>query len=188
MIREFKDHPVRDTGVVNKGMFEQVKMLHSRSPEAAGELAISLIELVLTGDYSSDDFMVDFAIANHKIIVEKNQEKYDNKVESKREYRKTELKLEEIAAMLNQGMKQKDIAAKLATTQGNISKRIAIIRTEYPELLLDENSKYSKNSSNDNVNVNVNDNVNVDDFSRTPCELGETPKPPKSSSKPQFEF
>ena len=41
-------------------------------PEKAGELAISAIELVLTGDVSSDDAMIDLFLEPIKVINERN--------------------------------------------------------------------------------------------------------------------
>ena len=172
MIKQFKNNPVRETGVINKGMFEQVKLLHGQDPRAAGELAISLMEMILTSDFSSDDFMVKFAMANHSIVAEKNREKYDKKVEASREARIENLKLVEIAEMLAAGMKQVEIAAKLGESKQVISNRVKTLRENYPEILEAAKESQSQKSQenqvnqtydnvNDNDNDNVNDNVNV---------------------------
>ena len=158
MIKAFKENEVRDTGVVNKGMFEQVKRLfNSGNPELAGELAISLIELVLTGEYSSDDFMVQLVMDNHEIIANKHIKEYDKKVEASRVAKAEKLELYEIAKMLKNGFTQEQIAKVLGITQGTVSKRIKLMRAEYPEI---NYSNYSNYSSNDNVNDNDNDNDN----------------------------
>ena len=83
MIKEFKDNPYKQpSGIVVQGMMEQIKLLYQKDPNAAGELAISFIEEVLTGDHSSDDFMVEFlgeffrevgAKENWYSILEKNK-------------------------------------------------------------------------------------------------------------------
>ena len=137
MIKEFKDNSIRDTGIINRGMFEQVKMLYQQNPEAGGELAVSLMEYVLTGDHSSDNFMVAFAIANHKEVVAKTQARYEAAKEAKHEA--IEAGLREIADLYNAGMKQVEIARKLGMQPPNVSKKLAKIRKEFPHLLKDGN-------------------------------------------------
>ena len=139
MIKEFKENEIRASGIINRGMFEQVKMLYQDNPEIGGELAVSLMEFILTGDFSSDNFMVKFAMANHKEVVVKNQERYDAKKEAKQEA--IESGLREIAELLNAGMKQVDIARKLNMQPPNVSKKVAKIRKEFPWLLEAEDSK-----------------------------------------------
>ena len=53
MIKEFKDNPTRDFGNVYQSMLSQIKKRYEKDPEQAGELAISFIEFVLTGEISS---------------------------------------------------------------------------------------------------------------------------------------
>jgi hypothetical protein len=159
-------------------------MLHSQNPQLAGELAISLMELVLTGEYSSDDFMVQFAMANHSIVAERNQEKYDKKVEASRVARMESLKLNEIAEMLNNGASQRIIADTLGEKATTINYRVGIIRKDYPELLKysNKNTKNPKNPKDDNVNDNDNDNDN-DNYKR-----GDSPEPPRAGSRAPISF
>ena len=133
MIKEFKNNEIRPTGVINRGMFEQVKMLYMQNPVAGGELAVSLMEHVLTGDHSSDDFMVAFAIANHQETIAKNQERWEASKDAKRGA--VEDSLRELADLYNAGVKQVDIARKLSMSAGNVSKKLAKIRKEFPWLL-----------------------------------------------------
>ena len=127
--------------------------------ELAGELAISLMELVLTGDYSSDDFIVAFAIANHGIVAKKNKDKYDKKVEANRRARMEKLKLQEIAEMLNNNASQAIIANTLGENATTINYRVKIIREEFPELL-NKNTKNPKNTKNTKNPKDDNDNDN----------------------------
>ena len=55
MIEKFKENEVRASGLIYNSTFEQIKELYEYDPEQAGELAISAIELLLTGDMSTDD-------------------------------------------------------------------------------------------------------------------------------------
>lgn len=187
MIINFKENPVRDSGVINKGMFEQVKLLYEQDPDRAGELAISFMEQVLTGDHSSEDFMVEFAIANHGIIIEKNQKKWDKKKQANDAAKIEKYKLDVIAEMVKSGKKQKFIAQALGESEQTISYRINNMLPEFPWLLDTNNQKNQKNQMyvNDNVNVNVNVNVN-EDFSSRSSTLGgdpQTPVGPKAERK-----
>lgn len=133
MIKEFKENEVRPTGVINRGMFEQVKLLYIQDPVRGGELAVSLMEHVLTGDHSSDDFMVEFAIANHQETIAKNQARYDATKEAKQVA--IEDSLREVAELFNKGLKQVEIAKRVGMSPGNVSKKLAKIRKEFPWLL-----------------------------------------------------
>lgn len=194
MIKEFNDVPIRETGIINRGMFEQIKKLHSSNPALAGELAISLVELVLTGAYSSDDFTVDLVLTNHKIIADKNADKYDKKVEAKRNEKIEKLKLDKIAEMLAQDMKQKEIAEALGETKQTISYRVNVLRTEFTELLdkykaaLSQKSQISQMYENVNENVNDNNNVKLNFFSPIGETGGVPPAPPQEKTIVRFTY
>jgi DNA-binding NarL/FixJ family response regulator len=72
--------------------------------------------LALTGEISSDDFMIDLLLEDMKVIANRNKTKWDKKTEANRQKRITEQQLDVIAELYLQGMKQKDIAAKIGTT------------------------------------------------------------------------
>ena len=158
MIKEFKNNEVRPTGVINRGMFEQVKMLYMQNPAAGGELAVSLMEHVLTGDHSSDDFMVEFAIANHQETIAKNQERWDATKEAKRGA--IEDSLREIAELYNAKVKQVEIARRLNMSAGNVSKKLSKIRKEFPWLLDDaDKEKISTEGNLEISNLPKNGNI-----------------------------
>lgn len=147
MIDSFKDTPMRQSGVIYDGSFEQVKMLYAQDPQLAGELAISIIELTLTGGISSDNPLMPALLALQAKVVAKDKQKYENKVaitESKKYER-----LSEIVELYNQGYKQKEIAQMLGKSTSTISESLAQIRESYPELLnLEKSSENSENSEN----------------------------------------
>ena len=134
-INAFKDEPMRQSGIIYNGVLEQIKKLYSVDPELAGELAISAIELVLTGGMSTDSTMVELMLEPMKIMVQNNQDKYDQKVSVTKSKKIVEQKLEQIAEMVKSGMKQKRIAEELGLTQQVVSYRLGVIKKEYPELL-----------------------------------------------------
>ena len=144
MIAEFKDVPIRQTGVVYSGMLEQIKKLHQVNPEQAGELAISAIEMVLTGGFSSDDVMIELMLEPMKALVQGNQDRYDQKVEASKMKKITEQKLDQIAEMMQAGVKQKSIAERLGLTQQVVSYRWGVIKRDYPELLTQDFYKNTK--------------------------------------------
>ena len=137
----FKDNEMRNSGLVYNSTFSQIKQLHAMDPDLAGELAISAIELVLTGEISSDDPMINLMLEPMKKINQNNQVKYDNKVETGKQKKIRELDLDKVAELMLAGYTQKQIGEKLGMTQQNVSYRVGVIRTKYPELLQTDSTK-----------------------------------------------
>lgn len=137
MIDHFNDVEVRGSGVIMSSVFEQVKKMYAVDPDMAGELAISAIELVLTGQFSSDDAMIDMLLAPAKVINDHNVQRYEIRKEGSKNKKIKDMKLDEIAEMLQKGMKQKEIAERLHISQQTVSYRMGLIRTQYPELMQD---------------------------------------------------
>lgn len=177
MINEFKQTETRDSGVIHKGVFEQIKMLHAQNPQQAGELAISAIELILTGSISSDDFLIDLALKSYAPVVEKSRERYEKKVEVNKQAQIEKLNLAEIAEMLNNGATQKLIADTLGEPLTTINYRVKKLRDEFPELL-NKNTKNTKNTKLDTDTDTDNDNDNEKMISRSPSVLGVVPPNP----------
>jgi predicted transcriptional regulator len=146
MIEMFKENEIRNSGIIYSSTFEQIKKLYEADPEAAGELAIAAIELVLTGDISSDDMMVGLLLEPMRKINENNQVRYDNKVESSKNKKMIDMKLDKIAEMVNKGMRQREIGEALGLSQQNVSYRIGLIKSNYPDLL---NGKTAKKDDED---------------------------------------
>jgi hypothetical protein len=141
MIEMFKDNEVRPSGLVFSSVLEQIKELHQYDPEQAGELAISAIELILTGDISSDDVNIKIMLAPLRKITEVNVTKYETKVENKRQKKIAEMKLDKIADLLAAGYKQREIGERLGISQQTASYRIDVIKKNYPELLQTNDTK-----------------------------------------------
>lgn len=183
MINDFKEKEIRDSGLIYKSTFEQIRKLYLIDREKGGELAISAIELVLTGDISSDDFYVNLILEDMKVINTKAIDKWEKKKETNRQTKIEKEKLKEVAEMLNKGYTQEKIAKQLGVSQSTVSRRISTINADYQDLInipniqeysgiLENYSNYSNYSSNvnvnDNVNVNVNEDVNVRFQNKTP--------------------
>ena len=141
MIEMFKDNEMRPSGLVFSSVLEQIKELHQYDPEQAGELAISAIELILTGDISSDDVNIKIMLAPLRKITEVNVTKYETKVENKRQKKIAEMKLDKIADLLAAGYKQREIGERLGISQQTASYRIDVIKKNYPELLQTNGTK-----------------------------------------------
>ena len=146
MIEQFKDNEIRSSGLIFSSVLEQIKELHQYDPDQAGELAISAIELVLTGDISSDDVNVKIMLAPLRKINEVNVAKYETKIENKRQKKIVEMKLDKIAEMTNQGFKQREIGERLGLSQQVVSYRVDVIKKNYPELLQENSTKIQTNS------------------------------------------
>lgn len=140
MINYFKEAEVKKSGLIYNSTLDQIKMLYNENPELAGELAISAIELVLTGDISSNNPMIKVMLATTKEINKSNQDKYERKVENAKTKKIGDQKLDQIAEMYNQGYKQREIATKLGLTQQTVSNRLGLIRSDFPYLLQEKNA------------------------------------------------
>ena len=135
MIPYFKDSEIRNSAVIHNAILDQIKMLYVDNPEMAGELAISAIELVLTGDMSTSNTMIKALLASSKRISEVEREKYDKSVELKKNKAIVDGKLDIVAEMTLAGYSQKQIGERLGISQQSVSKKLGLIRTTYPELL-----------------------------------------------------
>lgn len=205
MIEMFKDNEVRASGLIFNSVLEQIKELYQYDPEQAGELAISAIELVLTGDISSDDVNVKIMLAPLKKINEVNVAKYETKIENKRQKKIVEMKLDKIADMINRGYKQREVGEMLGLSQQVISYRVDVIKKSYPELLTkkqEDSTKIQTNSQEVCTKIQTeNKNTKKQNFVQT-CtkeenfvqksveEIGETEEKltPEEARKAAFNF
>ena len=149
----------------------QIQNLYQKDPTWAGELAISFIEYLITGQISSDDPIIASLVEGYKETVKKHQGRYDAKVAMTKE------SLRPIAEMLNSGLKQVEIAKRLGLQPPAVSKKVAKIESDFPELLnkkekvseiFGNNEKVSERNGNvsniSNVsNVSTKDNENNND-------------------------
>lgn len=154
MIDVFNEVEIRPTGVVHESTFQQIKKMYLVDPEKAGELAISAIELILTDQISSDDVMIDMLLTPAQIVNDNNVSKYEMKMENSKQKKIRDMKLVEIAEMMKQGLKQKEIAQRIGTTQQNISYRVGVIRTQYPDLLLPQGTETANDTNGTNLYKN----------------------------------
>ena len=182
MIEYFNDVEVRGSGVIMSSVFDQVKKMYAMDPDMAGELAISAIELVLTGQISSDDAMIDMLLAPAKVINDHNVQRYENRKEGSKNKKIKDMKLDEIAEMLQNGMKQKEIAERLHISQQTVSYRMGLIRTQYPELMQQRGTETATLQTNSNVYQNTNSFTNV----QTSCLQNGTPRIPDESPVQTF--
>lgn len=135
MIKEFKEVEAKTSGIVYRGVFNTIKSLYEKNPEQAGELAISAIELILTGEISTDDPIIGIILEQTKEITKVNDDRYAKKVEQTRHKKIVDQKLEEISRLYKMQFTQRDIAQRLGLTQQTVSNRLALIRKDFPELL-----------------------------------------------------
>ena len=83
-------------------------------------------------------------------MANRNAEKYDRSVETKREARIKKLCLREIAAMLRQGERQTDIARKLNKSTSTICENIKILKEEFPEIYSENSENFSEKPNSEN--------------------------------------
>ena len=144
MIERFNDIETRSSGVIYDSTFEQIKQMYEVDPEQAGELAISAIELILTGDISSDDYIIRMMLTPTKKINEINIARYETRKETAKQKKIVDMKLDKIADLYLKGFKQREIAERLGLTQQTVSYRIDVIKKKYPELLQKTDETFTK--------------------------------------------
>jgi predicted transcriptional regulator len=194
MIEQFKDNEVRNTGVIYSSVLEQIKGLYAFDPEQAGELAISAIELILTGDMSTDDINIKVMLAPIKKLNEVNFSKYDSKLENQKQKKIVEMKLDMIADLFNKGLKQREIGERMGLSQQVVSYRIDVIKKKYPELLTkiqEDSTKIQTNSQNTKKQNFVQVCTDKSDFVQN--SVGESVEPdrkltPEEARKAAFNF
>ena len=64
MISQMKNTEIKDSGIIKSSVLQYIRQLYNINPEKAGEFAISAIELVLTGEISSDDAIIKVMLTN----------------------------------------------------------------------------------------------------------------------------
>lgn len=189
MINEFKAAEARTSGLVYRSTLNQIKSIYKTNPQQAGELAISAIELVLTGQISSDDEMVNIILEQNKEINQKNIHSFELKQEQAKQRKIAEQKLDEIARMAAAKKTQKEIAAKLGLSQQTVSNRIALIRKDFPELLQEKNTcTIVQDSTSENVLVQEEKVVNACTSKNTLVQSGTSGKELVQDMKTKFNF
>lgn len=161
MIERFKDNEIRVSGLIYNSVLEQIKELYEYDPEQAGELAIAAVELVLTGDISTDDVNIRLMLKPMQKINENNVAKYENKKEVQKQKKIQNDKLDKIAELLTAGYKQREIGERLGLSQQMVSYRINVIKTKYPELLQTNLTNDTKEVTN---NTNTYKNTKTETF------------------------
>lgn len=191
MISKFKNNGARKSALIYLSNFEQVKELYEDDKEMAGELAISIMEMALTGEISSNNKIIRLMLKNFEVSAEKNKQKYEARERNTKQENAEKYKLYEIAEMLNEGKTQAEIAIALGISRQTVNRRLnEMIRVNYPELLcsdgrMSNDVKQCKNNDNDNDNVNGNGNGNVlenstsDEVSSPTSSNDETEQPKK---------
>ena len=181
MIKEFNNLPVRESGIIYDHTLNQIKEFYNVDPNLAGELAISAIELVLTGETSTDNEVIKIMLKPLEKKRDVDELNWTKKTVSKQEKQIVDQKLDQIANLINKGYKQREIAERLGLTQQTVSYRMKVIKDKYSGLLIKEEddvgpSPTASQTKNENTNnftkIQNNTNENV-------C---------KTNKKPKFNF
>ena len=186
---KFRNLEYEDSAIIYQTTLEQIKKLYTKNPLQAGELAIAAIEVALTGgEHSSDDDLIDLVLEQNKFLSTKNIKNKQRKADAQREKRIDDLKLREIVELLRQGFNQTQIGGRLGVSKQTISKRVIIIRSEFPELLstgqsnlVDDNltsidSQLSVSSQLDEVDDNLTQETLVDEDDNLTTEIDSQPE------------
>lgn len=135
MIKEFKGRPIREGGGIYRSYYEKAKMLYEQDPMKGGELAMSILEQLITGQISTDDVMIKIAMTEIIQTSDKKADEWDKKMEAQRQARIEKMSLDKIAQLYTQGRTQREIGSIIGVTQQVVSNRLQTIRKDFPELL-----------------------------------------------------
>lgn len=90
----------RPTGIVYRSSLQQIREVFEVDKAKAGELAIAIVEMSIMHDTSTDDAMIKAMLKPQEVMVERNRQEYDAKVEAANNSKIEKLRLPEIAEML----------------------------------------------------------------------------------------
>lgn len=181
MIEKFKENEARKSALIYLSNFEQVKELYEDDKEMAGELAISILEMALTGEISSNNKIIRLMLKNFEVSAEKNKQKYEARERNTKQENAEKYNLYEIAEMLNEGKTQAEIADALGISRQTVNRRLnEMIRVNYPELLcsngkMSNDVKQCKNNDNDNDNESDNGNDSDSDLENSTSDEVSSP-------------
>ncbi len=99
------------------------------------ELAVSLMELYSFGHFSSDDEHIADLLEIDESNAKAKVASYVDKVKETKGMEIYNSQLDVIADMTKEGKTQREIAQALRIAQSTVSKRLARIKKEFPELL-----------------------------------------------------
>lgn len=188
MIERFNDVEMRDSSVIYGSSLKQIKEMYQIDPNTAGELAISIIEVAITGQMSTNNPLIKMALANFEDVANKNKKKWDDKTAKQREIRIEKLQLRKIAKLLREGKTQKEIAKLIGKAPSSVSEAVRILKTEFSDILSEfgedsENStEYSEKNSeilNEDSENSVNSDFKFGEFEKNSDKFGFDDKIPE---------
>lgn len=138
MIEKLPNSPMCDSAIVYKTSLQSIEKIFEKDPQMAGELAICLLEVLLRGEHTSDDIIIQALLKSAEYQSEKDRERYSVKIEAERDKKVQELRLEEIAALAKRGLPQAEISKQLGIPKSTVSYRLKTIRKDYGWLLDDQ--------------------------------------------------
>lgn len=126
-----------NTSVLGGDLVNQVIYLYNQDPELGKELAIAALIFVATGgqEIISDNILIKMSLMGSQTFVEKNASKYIEKQGAIEAKEIQDKRLDEIAALLRQGLSQAAAARQLNIAKSTMSDRCKIIKNKYPHLL-----------------------------------------------------
>lgn len=162
MIADFKIEECRDSAVLYQTIYKQVARKYKRGKyEEAAELALAYMQVMLCGETTTDDEDIVDLIEPYLYSSHKAAERYERKLQRTKESKIDEMRLDEIAALMNKGKKSLVIAETLGIPRSTVSYRMNVIKDNYKELLdFQDFQLFQSFQSNDNDNDKDNDNDN----------------------------
>lgn len=182
----------RNQGIIFHTYLDKYDMLRKMDKELADSYLLAMVETILGEELTPikpEHEIVKCMLTEIDSISERNAVKYNRIKNARKEKQITEQRLDEIADMLNQGWSQSEIANQLNISQSTVSRRVALIRSEYKEMLPIYNSQnmqelctnYSQISANVNIHEyahNADICTNYSDYAQNYAQMNGYPQYP----------
>lgn len=187
MIEEFDFDNCRESSVLYQTIYKQVARKYKRGKyEEAAELALAYMQVMLCGETTTDDEDIVDLIEPYLYSSHKAAERYERKLQRTKESKIDEMRLDEIAALMNEGKKSIDISETLGIPRSTVSYRMNVIKDNYKELLnFQDFQLFQSFQSNDNDNDNDKDKDNDKEKEKEKenvVEFGQAEHQPASAS------
>lgn len=125
----------RPTAVVFREVADTARSLYETDRELALEYLMSSLELFFADGMTTDNFIVKELLRPYGNAVNRSRDLYETKLENKKAKKAEVRQYSRIAALYKEKATQAQIGAELGISQQQVSRYLADIKENYPELL-----------------------------------------------------
>lgn len=136
MINDFLQEEGRESSILYESIYNTlVRKYKKGNYEECAELAIAYMQVMLKGRTTTDDEDLLDILDPYVKMGHKAAQRYDKKVQRKKENKAQNMDLENIAAMMNDNLSYQEISDILGIPKSTVAYRAGIIKNEFPQYL-----------------------------------------------------